>query len=49
MVTFLTSTVAQFFAPAEGATIPMLVGEKHLLTANSLFTLDHRQSRRCSA
>jgi MFS family permease len=38
-VTFLTATVAQFFAPAEGATIPMLVGEKHLIAANSLFTL----------
>jgi MFS family permease len=38
-VTFLTATVAQFFAPAEGASIPMLVGEKHLITANSLFTL----------
>jgi hypothetical protein len=33
------STLAQFFAPAEGASIPMLVGEKHLLPANSLFTL----------
>lgn len=39
VITFLTSTLAQFFSPAEGATIPMLVGEKHLLTANSLFTL----------
>lgn len=39
VVTFLTATVAQFFAPAEGATIPLLVGERHLLTANSLFTL----------
>lgn len=38
-ITFLTSTLAQFFSPAEGATIPMLVGERHLLTANSLFTL----------
>lgn len=39
VLTFLTSTLAQFFAPAEGASIPMLVGEKHLLAANSLFTL----------
>jgi MFS family permease len=38
-VTFLTATVAQFFAPAEGSTIPMLVGENHLIAANSLFTL----------
>ncbi len=39
LITFLTSTLAQFFAPAEGATIPLLVGEQHLLQANSLFTL----------
>lgn len=39
VITFLTSTLAQFFAPAEGASIPLLVGEKHLLAANSLFTL----------
>lgn len=38
-LTFLTATLAQFFAPAEGASIPMLVGEDHLLQANSLFTL----------
>jgi MFS family permease len=38
-ITLLTSTVAQFFAPAQGATIPTLVGEQHLLAANSLFTL----------
>jgi MFS family permease len=39
VVTFLMSTLAQFFAPAEAATIPMLVGEDLLLPANSLFTL----------
>ncbi len=39
VITFLMSTLAQFFAPAEGASIPLLVGEKHLLPANSLFTL----------
>jgi MFS family permease len=38
-LTFLTATLAQFFAPAEAATIPLLVGEDHLLAANSLFTL----------
>ena len=38
-VTFLTATLAQFFAPAEVSTIPPLVGEKLLLQANSLFTL----------
>jgi MFS family permease len=38
-VTFLMATLAQFFAPAEAATIPLLVGENLLLPANSLFTL----------
>jgi hypothetical protein len=33
------ATLAQFFAPAEAATIPLLVGENLLLPANSLFTL----------
>lgn len=38
-ITFLTASLAQFFGPAEAATIPLLVGEKHLLAANSLFSL----------
>jgi len=38
-VTFLAATLAQFFAPAEASTIPLLVGEALLLPANSLFTL----------
>jgi MFS family permease len=38
-LTFLLSTVAQFFAPAEAAVIPFLVGRDHLLTANSLFSI----------
>ncbi len=37
--TFITSAIAQFFAPAEGATIPLLVERKRLITANSLFNL----------
>ncbi|MFQ3629421.1 MAG: MFS transporter, partial [Cyanobacteriota bacterium] len=37
-VTFLVSTLTQFFAPAEQAAIPMLVERKHLLSANSLYT-----------
>lgn len=37
LLTFLTSTVTQFFVPAEAATIPKVVDKKHLLTANSLF------------
>lgn len=39
LVAFLMSTVAQFFNPAEAATIPMLVERSHLLAANSLFNL----------
>lgn len=38
-VTFLASAIGQFFAPAEAAIIPMLVGRRRLLTANSLFNL----------
>ena len=38
-LTFLTATLAQFFSPAEAATIPFLVGENRLLAANSLFTV----------
>ena len=37
-VTFLVSTLTQFFAPAEQAVIPLIVEEKHLLSANSLYT-----------
>ncbi len=37
-VTFLVSTLTQFFAPAEQTTIPLVVEEQHLLSANSLYT-----------
>jgi predicted MFS family arabinose efflux permease len=37
-VTFLVSTLTQFFAPAEQAVIPLLVERRHLLSANSLYT-----------
>jgi predicted MFS family arabinose efflux permease len=37
-VTFLVSTLTQFFAPAEQAAIPLVVKEQHLLSANSLYT-----------
>ena len=36
-MTFLESILTQFFAPAEQATIPLLVPKKHLLAANSLY------------
>lgn len=39
LVTFLASAIAQFFAPAEAATIPLLVERRRLITANSLFNL----------
>jgi len=38
-ITFIASSVGQFFAPTQAATIPLLVGEEQLLTANSLFNL----------
>lgn len=37
-VTFAVSTFTQFFAPAEQAVIPLIVKDKHLLAANSLYT-----------
>jgi predicted MFS family arabinose efflux permease len=37
-VTFLVSTLTQFFAPAEQAAIPLVVQHQHLLSANSLYT-----------
>jgi MFS family permease len=37
-ITFLVSTLTQFFAPAEQATIPLIVERRHLLSANSLYT-----------
>ena len=36
-MTFLESVLTQFFAPAEQATIPLLVPNKFLLSANSLY------------
>jgi len=38
LVTFLVSTLTQFFAPAEQAVIPLVVERQHLLSANSLYT-----------
>jgi len=37
-MTFLVSTLTQFFAPAEQAAIPLIVERRHLLSANSLYT-----------
>ncbi|NEN99741.1 MAG: MFS transporter [Moorea sp. SIO3I7] len=38
VITFLVSTLTQFFAPAEQAVIPLIVKSQHLLSANSLYT-----------
>ena len=39
VLTYLTSLIGQFFVPAEGSSIPILVGEKDLLPALSLFNI----------
>ena len=38
VVTFLVSTLTQFFAPAEQAAISLIVEDRYLLSANSLYT-----------
>lgn len=38
VITFLVSTLTQFFAPAEQSAIPLMVERRHLLSANSLYT-----------
>jgi predicted MFS family arabinose efflux permease len=38
ILTFLDSTITQFFAPTEQVVIPLIVKRRHLLPANSLFT-----------
>jgi predicted MFS family arabinose efflux permease len=38
LITFIISTVTQFFAPAEQATIPLLVRRECLMAANALFS-----------
>lgn len=39
LITCLFSTFSQFFAPAEGAIIPFIVGQEQLTQANSLFQI----------
>src|SRR5579863_5481895 len=39
VLTFMTSLIGQFFTPAEGAAIPLVVGERELLPAISLFNI----------
>ena len=38
-LTFTTSVIGQFFVPAEGSAIPLLVGERELMPALSLFNI----------
>lgn len=38
VITFVVSTLTQFFAPAEQIAIPLVVERRHLLSANSLYT-----------
>ena len=38
LVTFLVSTLTQFFAPAEQSALPLIVEGRNLLSANSLYT-----------
>jgi MFS family permease len=45
ILVFLISAIGQFFAPAEGATIPLLVHTGNLLPANSLFTITFTASQ----
>lgn len=39
VLTFMTSLIGQFFTPAEAASIPLLVGERELMPALSLFNI----------
>jgi MFS family permease len=45
LATFLFSTSAQFFAPAEGAVIPRLVGRNQLIAANSVYNMTFMASQ----
>ncbi|GCF07655.1 MFS transporter [Dictyobacter arantiisoli] len=39
LLTFVISSIGQFFTPAEGSAIPMLVGDNEMLPALSLFNI----------
>jgi MFS family permease len=45
LVSFVEESLAQFVRPAEGALLPLLVDEEHLLTANSLGSLSSNVAR----
>ncbi|GCE48562.1 MFS transporter [Thermosporothrix hazakensis] len=39
VLTYITSLIGQFFIPAEGSSIPLLVGERDIMPALSLFNI----------
>ena len=45
LVAFIESTLSHFFSPAENALLPSLVGEEHLVSANSLNALNDNLGR----
>lgn len=45
VVAFCESCISQFFSPAENALLPRLVGEEHLIAANSLNSLNNNIAR----
>ncbi|MCL4458372.1 MAG: MFS transporter [Chloroflexi bacterium] len=45
LINLLFCSISQFFAPAEAATIPLLVSKRQLITANSLFNLTFTASQ----
>ncbi len=45
VLVFVISAIGQFFAPAEGAMIPLIVRSENLLPANSLFTITFTASQ----
>jgi Na+/melibiose symporter-like transporter len=48
-VAIFESVVSPFFSPAEGALIPMIVGEEELLSANSIYGAGRQLSRLAGA
>jgi MFS family permease len=45
VLAFMTSLIGQFFMPAEGSSIPLLVGERELMPALSLFNISFTVSQ----
>ncbi len=45
LVRFIQSTLSQFFTPAEGALLPLLVDKQYLVSANALNSLNNSLAR----